>query len=143
MKLKDIIKGIDCEVRGDAGVEVENLQFDSRKVEKGTLFVAQPGTKVDGHDFIGKAVESGAVAVVCQQVPAGAPEGTTYVVTKDSSKALGEMAANFYGHPSRSLKLIGITGTNGKTTTVTLLHRMFRMLGFHVRFYFDKSSGCK
>lgn len=75
MKLKDIIKGIDCEVRGDAGVEVENLQFDSRKVEKGTLFVAQPGTKVDGHDFIGKAVESGAVAVVCQQVPAGAPKG--------------------------------------------------------------------
>ena len=132
MKLKDIIKGIDCEVRGDAGVEVENLQFDSRKVEKGTLFVAQPGTKVDGHDFIGKAVESGAVAVVCQQVPAGAPEGTTYVVTKDSSKALGEMAANFYGHPSRSLKLIGITGTNGKTTTVTLLHRMFRMMGHHV-----------
>ena len=132
MKLKDIIKGIDCEVRGDAGVEVENLQFDSRKVEKGTLFVAQPGTKVDGHDFIGKAVESGAVAVVCQQVPAGAPEGPTYVVTKDSSKALGEMAANFYGHPSRSLKLIGITGTNGKTTTVTLLHRMFRMMGHHV-----------
>ena len=132
MKLKDIIKGIDCEVRGDAGVEVENLQFDSRKVEKGTLFVAQPGTKVDGHDFIGKAVDSGAVAVVCQQVPAGAPEGTTYVVTKDSSKALGEMAANFYGHPSRSLKLIGITGTNGKTTTVTLLHRMFRMMGHHV-----------
>ncbi len=132
MKLKDIIKGIDCEVRGDAGVEVENLQFDSRKVEKGTLFVAQPGTKVDGHDFIGKAVESGAVAVVCQQVPAEAPEGTTYVVTKDSSKALGEMAANFYGHPSRSLKLIGITGTNGKTTTVTLLHRMFRMMGHHV-----------
>ena len=132
MKLKDIIKGIDCEVRGDAGVEVENLQFDSRKVEKGTLFVAQPGTKVDGHDFIGKAVDSGAVAVVCQQVPAGAPEGTTYVVTKDSSKALGEMAANFYGHPSRSLKLIGITGTNGKTTTLTLLHRMFRMMGHHV-----------
>lgn len=132
MKLKDIIKGIDCEVRGKADVEVKDLQFDSRKVAEGTLFVAQPGTKVDGHDFIGKAVAAGAVAVVCQHVPESAHEGVTYVVTKDSSKALGEMAANYYGHPSRSLKLIGITGTNGKTTTVTLLHRMFRMMGHHV-----------
>ena len=132
MKLQDIIKGIDCEVRGKADVEVKDLQFDSRKVTEGTLFVAQPGTKVDGHDFIGKAVAAGAVTVVCQHVPESAHEGVTYVVTKDSSKALGEMAANYYGHPSRSLKLIGITGTNGKTSTVTLLHRMFRMMGHHV-----------
>ena len=132
MKLKDIVKGIDCEMRGSAEVEVKDLQFDSRKVVKGTLFVAQPGTKVDGHDFIAKAVEAGAVAVVCQHIPENSPEGVTYVVTKDSSRTLGEMAANFYDHPSRSLKLIGITGTNGKTTTVTLLHRMFRMMGHHV-----------
>ena len=132
MKLKDILQGIVCEVRGNMNVEVTDLQFDSRRVSEGTLFVAQPGTKVDGHDFIGKAVESGAVAVVCEHVPKDAPEGVTYVVTKNSSKALGEMAANYYDHPSRSLKLIGITGTNGKTTTVTLLHRMFRMLGHQV-----------
>lgn len=132
MKLKDIIKGIACDVQGGVDVEVEDLQFDSRKVAKGTLFVAQPGTKVDGHAFIAQAIKAGAVAVVCQHVPKDAPEGAVYVLVEDSSKALGEMAANFYGHPSRDLKLIGITGTNGKTTTVTLLHRMFRQLGHHV-----------
>lgn len=132
MKLKDIIKGIDCEVRGSAEVEVKDVQFDSRKVGGGTLFVAQPGTKVDGHTFVAQSVDAGAVAVVCQHVPEDAPKGAVYVVVDDSSKALGEIAANFYDHPSRSLKLIGITGTNGKTTTVTLLHRMFRQLGHHV-----------
>ncbi len=134
MKLKDIIKGIDCELRGEAELEVKDLQFDSRKVSAGTLFVAQRGTKVDGHDFIVKAMEAGAVAVVCEEIPAtqSLSHSVTYIKVKDSSKALGEMAANFYGHPSRSLKLIGITGTNGKTTTVTLLHRMFRLMGHHV-----------
>lgn len=112
-------------------MEVKDLQFDSRQVTEGTLFVAQQGTKVDGHDFIDKAVAAGAVAVVCQHVPQGASEGVVYVVVKDSSKALGEMAANYYGYPSRGLKLIGITGTNGKTTTVTLLHRLFRQMGHH------------
>ena len=131
MKLKEIIKGIDAQVRGNAEVEVSNLQFDSRRVGEGTLFVAQPGTKVDGHDYIAKAVEAGAVAVVCQHIPDDVPEAT-YVVVPDSSEALGLAAANFYGHPSRKLKLIGITGTNGKTTTVTLLHRLFRHLGHHV-----------
>ena len=134
MKLKDIIQGIEVEVHGNVDVEVNNLQFDSRKVGKGTLFVAQRGTKVDGHDYIGKAVETGAVAVVCEELPAASSRqsSVSYVVVKDSSEALGEMADNYYKHPSRSLKLVGITGTNGKTTTVTLLHRMFRELGFHV-----------
>ena len=132
MKLKDIIQGIDCELRGSAEVDVKDIQFDSRKVAEGTLFVAQPGTKVDGHAFIAASVKAGAVAVVCQHVPEDAKEGVVYVVVEDSSKALGIMAANFYGHPSRGLKLVGITGTNGKTTTVTLLHRMFRQLGHHV-----------
>ncbi len=132
MKLGEILKGIDCKVLGCADREIKDLQFDSRQVSAGTLFVAQPGTKVDGHDFIGKAVASGAVAVVCQHIPADAPKEVTYVCVDDSSRALGLMAANYYGHPSRSLKLVGITGTNGKTTTVTLLHRMFRMLGHHV-----------
>lgn len=132
MKLKEIIKGIACEVRGNSEVEVKDIQFDSRKVGAGTLFVAQPGTKVDGHEYIAQSVEAGAVAVVCQHVPADVPEGAVMVVVENSSKALGEMAANYYGHPSRELKLIGITGTNGKTTTVTLLHRMFRQMGHHV-----------
>lgn len=132
MKLKDILKGIECRLQGSADVEVKDLQFDSRKVTDGTLFVAQVGTKVDGHDFIAKAVASGAVAVLCQRIPEEVSDGVTYIVVDNSDRALGEAAANFYGHPSRQLKLVGITGTNGKTTTVTLLHRMFRMAGNHV-----------
>ena len=132
MKLKDILKGIECRLQGSAEVEVKDLQFDSRKVTVGTLFVAQVGTKVDGHDFIAKAVASGAVAVLCQRIPEEVSDGVTYVVVDNSDRALGEAAANYYGHPSRQLKLVGITGTNGKTTTVTLLHRMFRMAGNHV-----------
>ncbi|MBP5527547.1 MAG: UDP-N-acetylmuramoyl-L-alanyl-D-glutamate--2,6-diaminopimelate ligase [Bacteroidales bacterium] len=132
MKLKDILKGIEAEVKGSVDVEVKNLQFDSRQVGDGTLFVAQRGTKVDGHKFIAGAEEKGAVALVCEELPDTLNGGVTYVKVPDSSYALGLMAANYYGHPSRQLKLIGITGTNGKTTTVTLLHRMFRLLGYHV-----------
>ncbi len=132
MKLRDIIKGIEAEVSGPTDVEVNDLQFDSRRVGKGTLFVAQRGTKVDGHTFIGGAIESGAVAIVCEELPASTTDGVSYVKVPDSSRALGLMAANYYGHPSEQLKLVGITGTNGKTTTVTLLHRMFRMMGYHV-----------
>ena len=131
MKLKDILKGIECRLQGSADVEVKDLQFDSRKVTVGTLFVAQVGTKVDGHDFIARAVASGAAAVLCQRIPEEAPNGVTYIVVDNSDRALGEAAANYYGHPSRQLKLVGITGTNGKTTTVTLLHRMFRLAGNH------------
>ena len=131
MKLKDLLKGIECRLQGPAEVEVKDLQFDSRKVTAGTLFVAQVGTKVDGHDFIARAVASGAVAVLCQRIPEEVSDGVTYIVVDNSDRALGEAAANYYGHPSRQLKLVGITGTNGKTTTVTLLHRMFRLAGNH------------
>ena len=131
MKLKDILKGVDAEVLGASDVEIAALQFDSRRVEKGTMFVAQRGTKVDGHDYIAKAIEAGAAAVLCEEVPAKRAEGVIFVKVKDSSEALGLAAANFYGHPSAQLKLVGITGTNGKSTTVTLLHRMFRLLGYH------------
>ncbi len=132
MKLKEIIKGIDANVKGDLNLEVDSLQFDSRKVGPGTLFVAQRGTKVDGHDYIEGAIEKKAVAVVCEKMPKKISENVSYIQVADSSEALGLMAANFYGHPSAQLNLIGITGTNGKTTTVTLLHKMFRMLGYHV-----------
>ena len=131
MIIKDIIKGIDAKVTGATDVEVADLQFDSRRVAAGTLFVAQRGTKVDGHVFIATAVEQGAVAVVCEVLPADLDPRVTYIQVADSSHALGLMAANYYGHPSEQLKLIGITGTNGKTTTVTLLHRLFRLMGHH------------
>ena len=131
MKLSDILKGIDAKVQGP-DVEVKDIQFDSRKVSAGTMFVAQRGTKVDGHAFIGASVEKGASAVVCEHLPNEQSSGVAYVEVADSSKALGLMAANYYGHPSEALKLVGITGTNGKTTTVTLLHRMFCELGYHV-----------
>ncbi len=132
MKIKDIIEGLSCEVHGARDLEVADVHFDSRRVKEGTLFVAQRGTKVDGHEYIGGAIEKGAVAVVCEQLPKALADGVTYIVVEDSSYALGVMASNFYGQPSRKLRLVGITGTNGKTTTVTLLHRMFRMAGFHV-----------
>ncbi|MBR1784395.1 MAG: UDP-N-acetylmuramoyl-L-alanyl-D-glutamate--2,6-diaminopimelate ligase [Bacteroidales bacterium] len=131
MRLNEIIKGIGCEVVGSVDVDVADVQFDSRKVGQGSLFVAQRGTKTDGHNYIGKAVSQGAVAVICETMPANVEDGVAYIIVKDSSEALGLAAANYYGHPSERLALVGITGTNGKTTTVTLLHRMFRSLGFH------------
>lgn len=116
---------------GPADIEVNDIQFDSRRVAQGSLFVAQRGTKSDGHSFIPAAVEKGAVAIVCEAIPETVRENVAYVLVADSSEALGLMAANWYGHPSGLLNLIGITGTNGKTTTVTLLHRMFRRMGYH------------
>lgn len=132
MKLLDIINGLATRMPVDLNPEVDNICFDSRKVGKGSCFVAQVGTKVDGHKYIDATLEAGAVAVVCQEMPKEVKDGVAYVVVDNTDMALGVMADNFYGHPSRELKLVGITGTNGKTTTVTLLHRMFREYGFHV-----------
>ncbi len=111
--------------------EVGEICFDSRRVVKGSCFVAQVGTKTDGHAYIDATVKAGAVAVVCQRMPENPQQGVAYVVVENSDEALGIMADNYYGHPSRRLKLVGITGTNGKTTTVTLLHRLFREHGCH------------
>lgn len=132
MKLLDIINGLATKMPVDLNPEVDNICFDSRKVGRGSCFVAQVGTKVDGHKYIDATIEAGAVAVVCQEMPKEEKDGVAYVVVDNTDMALGVMADNFYGHPSRELKLVGITGTNGKTTTVTLLHRMFREYGFHV-----------
>ena len=111
--------------------DISSLCFDSRQVETGSCFVAQRGTRVDGHDYIDTAIEKGAVAVVCCELPARLNPSVAYVQVDNSDIALGVMADNFYDHPSRKLKLVGITGTNGKTTTVTLLHRLFRDYGCH------------
>lgn len=129
--LGKLLQGV--EVRslvGDGTVAVGRLEFDSRKVVPGTLFFATRGTQADGHAYIPAAVAAGAAAVVCEELPAERPVGVTFVQVPDSTVALGQVASAFYGHPSRRLKLVGVTGTNGKTTTATLLYRMFRRLGY-------------
>ena len=131
MKLLTLIEGIAPLNAVTANHEVCDICFDSRKVGKDSCFVAQVGTHVDGHEYIDTAVKQGAVAVVCQRMPEHLQQGVAYVMVENSDLALGVMADNFYGHPSRQLKLVGITGTNGKTTTVTLLHRLFRTHGCH------------
>ena len=132
MLLKDILYKVNLtSVSGDMGLAITSVQFDSRKVEKGCLFVAVKGTQVDGHEYITQAIEKGAVAIVCEEMPQEQSNEVTFVATKNSSHALGIIASNFYGNPSQKLKLVGVTGTNGKTTTVTLLYKLFRSLGYH------------
>jgi len=129
--LKDILYKVRIEqVVGSTNTAIEQITFDSRKVAPFTAFVATRGTQVDGHDFIDKAIEAGASAIVCEEMPADRKEGVTYVRVQDAAEALGVLAANFHDHPSRKLKLVGITGTNGKTSTATLLFRLFRSLGY-------------
>ena len=131
--LKDILIGIDLlETRGDLAVFVHGIQFDSRKVEAGDLFVAVKGTHVDGHQFIAKAIEMGAIAVVCEDVPENLPSGIVLVRITDSQKTFGKMASAFYGNPTENLKVVGVTGTNGKTTIATLLYNTFTLLGYKV-----------
>ena len=128
--LVDILATVDVlETVGNVDIEVSSLQFDSRKVEKGSLFVATCGTQVDGHTFIGAAIEKGAVAIVCEKMPESFAPGVVYVRVADSNEALGRMASAWFDYPSASLKLVGVTGTNGKTTIATLLYHLFRRAG--------------
>jgi UDP-N-acetylmuramoyl-L-alanyl-D-glutamate--2,6-diaminopimelate ligase len=130
--LKDILYKVSLiSTKGDMEIAVNNLVFDSRKVAVGDLFVAMRGTQVDGHDFIQTALEQGASCIVCEVFPSTLAENITYVQVVDAAKALGMMAANFYNHPSSKLTLVAITGTNGKTTMVTLLHQLFSEMGYH------------
>ena len=117
------------EIVGTTNVAVSSITFDSRKVKKDSLFIAVRGTAVDGHDFISKAIEAGALAVICEEIPVEKKEDITYVKVKNANYALGIIASNFYDNPSQKLKLVGVTGTNGKTTTVTLLYNLFKSLG--------------
>lgn len=116
-------------IEGPAERPVAHLVYDSRRVEAGDCFFAVCGTQSDGHDYIDMAVERGAAAVVCQRMPAAPHEGVTYVEVEDTNAAMADLAAAWYGHPSRELKLVGVTGTNGKTTTATLLYDLVRALG--------------
>ncbi|MBA2613770.1 MAG: UDP-N-acetylmuramoyl-L-alanyl-D-glutamate--2,6-diaminopimelate ligase [Bacteroidetes bacterium] len=131
--LSDIIYKVRLEeIIGSTHMAISSVTFDSRKVKKDSLFVATKGTAVDGHDYITKAIESGAIAIICEELPKIKNEAVTYVKVTDSSYALGIIACNFFDNPSEKLKLVGITGTNGKTTTVTLLFNLFKSLGYSV-----------
>ncbi len=129
--LSDIIEGLAfTELQGSADTWVTAVVFDSRKVVPGCLFVAVKGTQSDGHDYIEQAVLDGAVAVICEELPGHVVGEVDFLMVADSSKALGLVASQFYGEPSSKLKLVGVTGTNGKTTIATLLYKLFRDLGY-------------
>ncbi len=131
--LKDILyKAGLLEVTGSTNVAISSITFDSRKVLKDCLFIAVRGEKADGHHYIEDVVSKGAVAIVCEEFPEILSEKVAYVKVKDSHAALGVIAANFYSNPSSHLKLVGVTGTNGKTTSVTLLYQLFRAMGYKV-----------
>ena len=130
-RFEDIIVDVEAiEIYNPHNPEITALEYDSRRVEAGACFFAVAGTASDGHDYIASAIERGAVAVVCQQLPAERNEAVSYIVVKDSNVAMAYMAAAYYDHPSRELHLVGVTGTNGKTTTATLLYDMFTALGY-------------
>jgi UDP-N-acetylmuramoyl-L-alanyl-D-glutamate--2,6-diaminopimelate ligase len=131
MKADAILKGIEIiSVNGAKDVVISGIEFDSRKVKKDSMFVAVKGYKNDGHDFINDAIKSGASSVICEELPENPDKNIFWIKSSDSAKALGLAASNFYGNPSSSLKLVGVTGTNGKTTIATLLYRMFTGMGF-------------
>ena len=130
MKLQELLKNTKpLAIVGDVDVDITGVNIDSRKVKSGHLFVAMKGTQVDGHQFITKAIELGAKAVLCQDMPEAKAEGVTYVQVADTEDAAGKVATLFHGDPSRHLTLVVVTGTNGKTTIATLLYNMFRKMG--------------
>jgi UDP-N-acetylmuramoyl-L-alanyl-D-glutamate--2,6-diaminopimelate ligase len=133
IELKNILYKVTLDaVVGDTSVSIKNIQFDSRKVSKNDVFVTVKGTVVDGHDFIEQVIEKGANTIICEQIPDITIEGVTYVKVDNSSKALAIMASNYYGVPSENLKLVGVTGTNGKTTIASLLYQLFKKAGYKV-----------
>jgi len=130
MILDDILQNVILQKTiGETEINIDSIQFDSRKVENGSVFVATRGTASDGHQFIQMAIEKGATAIVCEEIPAGINPDVTYVKVENSSDALGQMASAWYGFPSSKMTLVGVTGTNGKTTIATLLYQLFRQLG--------------
>jgi UDP-N-acetylmuramoyl-L-alanyl-D-glutamate--2,6-diaminopimelate ligase len=129
--LKDILYKVTLEaVVGSTDIAITSVHFDSRQIGLNDVFVAIRGTQSDGHHYILKAAEKGALAVICEELPEQIINGITYVKVANSASALATMAANYYGNPSRNLRLIGITGTNGKTTIASLLHQLFSKAGY-------------
>lgn len=133
MKLSELLKNVKVIAnQGNIDIEIKDVNIDSRKIENGHLFIAMKGTQVDGHKFISKAIELGAVAILLEDMPEVLDEKVTYVQVASTEEEAGKVATMFYGEPSRKLKLVGATGTNGKTTIATLLYRMFREFGYKV-----------
>lgn len=130
MQLKNLLQALKTTaVIGNDNIDITAVEADSRRVAKGSLFVAVRGTAVDGHTFIDKAVAQGAAAIVCEELPENISPNVTYITTHDTRESLGLLASAWYGNPSQELTLVGVTGTNGKTTTATLLYEMFRLFG--------------
>lgn len=133
MKLNEVLKNITpIKIVGNDNVEITGVNIDSRRIKAGHLFVAIRGTQVDGHQFIDKAIELGADAVLCEELPEKLSGHVTYVQVESTEDTVGKVATLFYGNPSHKLKLVGVTGTNGKTTIATLLYNMFRKFGYKV-----------
>ena len=131
--LKDIVYKVAIEaIKGSTDIAIKKVDFDSRKIETNDLFVAIRGTISDGHDFIEKAIELGASAIICDTLPAAISEGVTYIQVKDTNAALAVVAANYYDNPSKKLQLVGVTGTNGKTTIASLLYQLYKKAGHKV-----------
>ena len=131
MILSDILNGVDVlDILGNKEIEISEIVFDSRKAVKNSLYIAIKGTLVDGHQYIPSAIEKGAKAIVCEVLPEQKEDGVTYIKVENSSKVLGLLASNFYGNPSEKLTLVGITGTNGKTSVSTLLFDIFKKMGY-------------
>lgn len=131
MKISELIKHIEVtRVVGNINMDVTNIQFDSRRVDNGSLFVAQIGSAVDGHEYIAQCIAQGAVAVVLEKEEYIKDDNICYILVENSDEALGKIAHYWYGEPSKKLKLVGVTGTNGKTTTATLLYKLFKGLGY-------------
>jgi len=129
--LQDILYKVRLQqVIGSTNVQVSAIEIDSRKVRRGSVFVAINGVHSNGHLFIDSAITSGAVAIICEEMPTIIIEGITYIQVKDTSEAVALMAHLFYGEPSKKVKLVGVTGTNGKTTIATLLFKLFTQLGY-------------
>jgi len=130
MKLNELLKNVEVlNILGKDDIEISGVNIDSRRIEDGHLFIAIPGTQTDGHKFIPKAIEQGATAVLCEYFPNKREPGVTYIAVDSTENEVGKVATAFYGDPSRKLKLVGVTGTNGKTTIATLLYNMFRKFG--------------
>ena len=134
MKLNDLLKNVKpLNIEGDADKDIKGINIDSRKIELGHLFIAIKGTQTDGHKYIEKAIELGATAILLEEMPTEPiNKCITYIQVKSTEEAVGNVATTFYGNPSHHLKLVGVTGTNGKTTVATLLYNMFRKFGHKV-----------
>jgi UDP-N-acetylmuramoyl-L-alanyl-D-glutamate--2,6-diaminopimelate ligase len=133
MLLNELLKAIQpVQVTGDSRIEITGVNIDSRLVEAGQLFMAMRGTQTDGHAYIPAAIQKGATAILCEDLPEEPVAGITYIQVKDSEDAVGKIATTFYGNPTSQFELVGVTGTNGKTTIATLLYNTFRYFGYKV-----------